>query len=404
MAMHVAPLSMRPKGNQMNRKTTITTIAAASLISLVGLTLAGPLNPPSGPVVSTMKTMTDVEPRIAINATNTPSSIDSVYRITQPGSYYLTGNMQCQSNRYGIQIATNGVTIDLNGYSVLGVASSLAGIHDGGSPRSDITIRNGSVKGAGSWGVALQFSSNTRVENVLVSGCASHGIWCGSQAHIEGCTVNNCDGYGMIASDNSVITRCIATGNGTTTSDDGISVANNGLVTNCTAASNAGAGVLLGEGSRASECVANENFIGVHSFNRGAVISCSCSHNTNDGIRTAVDSQVRGCYCYGNTDDGIQVDDRCVVSGNMCSVNGPGAQGSGVYVLGNDCRVDDNQFNHNHYGVLVNNANTNNFIAKNTTTGNTVNFSVPANNNLAPVITNPGTTFTGATPWSNFAY
>ncbi|MCH8150310.1 MAG: hypothetical protein IH987_20420, partial [Planctomycetes bacterium] len=38
---------------------------------------AGNLNPPSGPVTPTMKTLTEVEPRIAINATNTPGDASS---------------------------------------------------------------------------------------------------------------------------------------------------------------------------------------------------------------------------------------------------------------------------------------------------------------------------------------
>ena len=48
---------------------------------------SGSLTPPAGPVAPTP----GPEPRIAINATNTPGDADSVYRIAQPGSYYLTG-------------------------------------------------------------------------------------------------------------------------------------------------------------------------------------------------------------------------------------------------------------------------------------------------------------------------
>jgi hypothetical protein len=60
-------------------------IAATGLIAA-----AGDLNPPAGPVAGTMKTLTEVEPRIAINATNTPGDVNSLFKITQLGPYSLT--------------------------------------------------------------------------------------------------------------------------------------------------------------------------------------------------------------------------------------------------------------------------------------------------------------------------
>jgi len=43
----------------------------------------GDLNPPVGPVAPAHKTWTEVEPRIAINATNTPGDADSLFRIAE---------------------------------------------------------------------------------------------------------------------------------------------------------------------------------------------------------------------------------------------------------------------------------------------------------------------------------
>lgn len=54
---------------------------------------AGDLNPPAGPVSPTHKTLTEIEPRTAISMANTPGDADSLFKITQPGSYYLTGNI-----------------------------------------------------------------------------------------------------------------------------------------------------------------------------------------------------------------------------------------------------------------------------------------------------------------------
>lgn len=54
--------------------TKFATIAAAALVAVAGFAIAGPLTPPVGGVGSTMKTLTEVEPRFAINGTNTPGA------------------------------------------------------------------------------------------------------------------------------------------------------------------------------------------------------------------------------------------------------------------------------------------------------------------------------------------
>ena len=94
--------------------------------------LAGPLDPPAGPIAPTYKTLTEVEPRTAINASNTPGDIDSLFKITQPGSYYLTGNIQSVVGTHAIEICNDNVTMDCNGligsnlrtYNGLGGASA----------------------------------------------------------------------------------------------------------------------------------------------------------------------------------------------------------------------------------------------------------------------------------------
>ncbi|MCL4222042.1 MAG: hypothetical protein KJZ65_11815 [Phycisphaerales bacterium] len=75
-------------------KFVAAVVLGISALSLIGLELsAGPPDPPSGPVASSYKTLAEVEPRIAIKATNTPGDANSVFRITQSGSYYLAGDI-----------------------------------------------------------------------------------------------------------------------------------------------------------------------------------------------------------------------------------------------------------------------------------------------------------------------
>ena len=126
--------------------------------------MAGPLSPPAGPVTPTHKTLTEVEPRVAINAANTPGDADSIFRISQPGSYYLTGNLTGQAGKHGIEIATSGVTIDLAGFEVRGIGGALDGIA-ATINGSELCIRNGTIRFWPADGIDLQTSVtiNTRV-------------------------------------------------------------------------------------------------------------------------------------------------------------------------------------------------------------------------------------------------
>lgn len=67
--------------------------------------------------------------------------------ITAPGSYRLAGNLTVPVGGDGIAIAADGVTVDLNGFSIIG-SSSRYGIH-GVTDHRRITVRNGHVTGFG---------------------------------------------------------------------------------------------------------------------------------------------------------------------------------------------------------------------------------------------------------------
>src|SRR5262245_42158782 len=131
----------------MIRSRTTIAIASLALVATAGLLVAGPLAPPAGPVTSTFKTLTETEPRIAINATNTPGSGSAMFLISQPGSYYLTGNITGAASKTAISVITSNVTIDLGGFAMTGVAGSLVGIEAQGE--SNLTVTNGTLS---SWG------------------------------------------------------------------------------------------------------------------------------------------------------------------------------------------------------------------------------------------------------------
>jgi len=105
---------------------------------------------------------------------STLNSAHGTYSITQPGSYKLTSNLTARDeNTDVIVIAADHVSIDLNGFAILGptdcsgglVPCARAGLGHGisipgATPRFNITIRNGTIQGMGGAGIRLVGDSN----------------------------------------------------------------------------------------------------------------------------------------------------------------------------------------------------------------------------------------------------
>ncbi|MFG0304740.1 MAG: hypothetical protein ACF8Q5_00855 [Phycisphaerales bacterium JB040] len=79
-----------------------------------------------------MKALDEVEARRASTAEACPGDAGSVIRIDEPGSCYLTGSVFGEAGKHGIEVAASGVTIDLNGFEVVGVEGLLSGVLDNG--------------------------------------------------------------------------------------------------------------------------------------------------------------------------------------------------------------------------------------------------------------------------------
>src|ERR1700743_2732205 len=132
-------------------KTKITCGIALCIGGLIGFIppafSQGSLSP-SGAPAPTMKTLDQIEARTAIPYNG--------YDITTPGSYYVTNEILGSAvgvpgSPYGIQIDSDNVTIDLNGFTLQGVAGTYSGVFIHGS-HSNIVIRNGIVTGWGADG------------------------------------------------------------------------------------------------------------------------------------------------------------------------------------------------------------------------------------------------------------
>ena len=222
----------------MNSTFIVRVCAAVCFFINASLAVGGgPLNPPVGAITSTAKPLSEVEPRTAINATNTPGTATCVFRISSAGSYYLTGNVVGVAAKNGIEIAAAGVTLDLNGFQISGAGpDSLVGVLITQSSGTNITVKNGSIRNWGSHGTESTYNfgnPTTGVRFLDVQSSLNRG--------------NGFDTWGK-----SVFARCVSLENeGTgfyTVGDDSIS--------DCTAGYNTLEGFYINGSSTLSNCTA----------------------------------------------------------------------------------------------------------------------------------------------------
>ncbi len=130
---------------------TIRFVMLAATLGGIVWVSAGDLNPPAGPVTSTMKTLDQVEARIPVQSLS--GNLGFQHIISQPGSYYLTGNIVGEAGKSGIRIDAADVTLDLNGFAMIGSDTTPGTVIF--SAAENVTIRNGTLRG---WaqGVALE--------------------------------------------------------------------------------------------------------------------------------------------------------------------------------------------------------------------------------------------------------
>ena len=107
------------------------------------------------------------------------------FAITASGSYRLTGNLSVPSGSDGIDVTADNVTIDLNGFAIVGSAGS--GGNGIASSNSQVTVHNGSILGMGGNGIIL--GNNSTVDDVHVSANGGNGIELGGGGMVKHCTV-----------------------------------------------------------------------------------------------------------------------------------------------------------------------------------------------------------------------
>ena len=107
--------------------------------------------------------------------------IDKCLLLSQSDSYKLTSNIP-KTPKYlldgsCLEVAADFVTIDLNGFSIIGNGTGTgSGVTDAGIARVGTTIKNGSIRGFASSGVDLSVSSLTMIDGLIVTSNSGQGI------------------------------------------------------------------------------------------------------------------------------------------------------------------------------------------------------------------------------------
>lgn len=391
---------------------SIRTFAAVlALAPLPAHLLAGPTNPPPGAIGPTYKTLIEVEPRIAISAANTPGDADSTFRITQPGSYYLTGTVFGSPGKSGIEIVVSGVTIDLNGFSLLGSTGSLYGITATGT-RDSISIRNGAVIGWGISGIALGSSTTScRVENVRATANNAQGIVVAVSSQVVDCQASGNGLTGIQCWTGSLIRGCSATENGS----GGFYAGMGSAIESCTSSENTGNGFSLGNDCQITSCVATDNTEhGITTIDVCRIENCTTDYNHLSGIAVGYTCRVSRCSSFRNIQHGITFGGQCTIVDNAVKANGrDGGSGAGLHAHSGGTRshIEGNNCSHNDWGIKIDG--TLNLVINNTCSSNsTTNYEIVASNRVAMILTlglspaisgsSGGTAVTD--PKANFAY
>jgi len=298
----------------------LVTVALFALAS--SFTSAGPLSPPAGPVASTP----GPEPRIAINAQNTPGEVDSVFTISQPGSYYLTGSVLGAAGKHGIKITISDVTIDLNGFTLTGVPGSLDGIHAAAGAEV-ITIQRGVVRNWGGDGVDLLNVTESHITSVRSRQNGNNGFSCGAAPTLENCSATENGGIGLATLDFAVINRSTFSQN----TGKGAALGSYATISNSTFNNNGETGLATGAGAKVQDSQVQLNGLqGASLGNKSSVTDSSLSDNQFDGLFIGSDCTITDVNVNNNglfgpfTGSGIQAGAGCSVSQATANSNSSG--------------------------------------------------------------------------------
>lgn len=376
------------------------TLLPASLLFLIACHSfsQGDLNPPPGPPAPTMKTLDQVEARTPVDAAHTPGDATSLFVISAPGSYFLTGNITGVSGLDGIRIASSDVTLDLNGFAVSGGAGTGNGIIT--TEVRNVTVRQGTVRAWAKTGVDASLASNSVCDQVRASNNGTGGVNFGSGISFGfGCVITRCaamgnSAIGIVENGGGAITDCVAQGNGT--SGFGDLYPGGSVFAHCAARANTGTGFGSAGGSTFTACTAQGNTgNGFGAGSDATVTGCTATGNST-GIFCVNTSTISNCTVTRNRDDGINTFGSCFILQNTVCVNGTDGSGDGIRTIEAGNRIDGNITNSNAFRGIR--STSGDVITRNTSLSNSAGAYAPGTSSIGPI----GSPATATSPWANF--
>lgn len=223
--------------------------------------------------------------------------------ISEPGSYRLTSNLVVSdAATTAIEIKADNVTLDLNGFSILGPNTCTP------NP-TRCTFSGGGVGVLAVAPAGVLSPANVRVLNGTVRGMGSHGIrMLGDGTVVERVLAVSNGGPGIVVGQGSVIDS-IAQFNGSGTAIVGL------IVRGCISNNNI-FGIAIRPGGVATGNVTNSNGGGGLSVTKGTAMGNTALDNGEYGIDGVCPGVLANNTAMGNGTVNIRTNGVCVLSGN----------------------------------------------------------------------------------------
>ena len=346
-----------------------------------------------------MKTLDEVEARTIVNGSNTPGDASSSFIIAAPGSYYLIGNVNGAAGKHGISIRANDVTLDLNGFALVGGGIGTCGVKVPHA-QSGFCIYNGSVRGWTGGGVEAAVAV-TRAEKLrLTENGGLAGLSVGNGSIVQDCVATG-NVVGFRLPDRTQISDCIASEN----LGDGFVCTSFVSINDCTSSRNGGNGFAVEAGCSIIRCTATRNLpngLGILAGSGCTIADSTISNNGLDGISVDSGCIVRNCAVNANY-RGIRIKNGfCSVTGNNCYANESSGieindkSGFGNRIDGNDCSWSKG------FGIFVQSGEVNLIVRNHASFNSQGDYHLTGSAAGPIVILGAKLTITEVSPWANF--
>jgi len=244
--------------------------------------------------------------------------------IAESGSYVLSGVLDVSvAGTDAVVIRANSVTLDLEGFSIVGPGAGSGSAVSTGMELQNITVRNGFVDNfQGAAAIDLSSVAGARVVNMDVSR-GEPGVVVGEEGFVDLCIVGGVAGAAIVIGDRSIVRRTIVDGIST-----GSSLAGNGIVAGAgsvvelnSLGAGRGTGIVQGAG-----CVARLNV--VESFQGDGIVTGTSTVGFNlvrtcggNGIRTTAPGALLWANVIADNARGIDPEDGTGMAYNVLSSN-----------------------------------------------------------------------------------